>query len=68
MLNTDGSFMSFQKPDTPIPTKALYCSPHQSRAAGRLKSGKTASPGQTGPTKVEPSALCTKMSFFMPSS
>ena len=30
-LKTAGSFMSFQKPATPMPTKSLYSPPHQSR-------------------------------------
>src|ERR1700730_5439874 len=64
--NTDGSFISFQKPATPMPTKYLYCSPHQSLAFVSVKSGNTLGPGHTGPTKTLPSGFLTKTSRCIP--
>jgi hypothetical protein len=50
VLNTAGSFMSFQNPAKPSAMKSLYSPPHQARVEARVKSGNTDGPGHTGAT------------------
>lgn len=63
-----GSFMSSQKPATPISRNPLSFSPHQARALGSVKSGKAASPGHTGPRTTSPEGRRQKSPSLRPSS
>ncbi len=64
--NTAGSFMSFQIPATPTSTYGpLSWSPHQARAEGLVKSGKTLSPGLRSPCEGQTGALYTEPSGFL---
>ena len=60
--------MSCQKPAKPCASRSSYSPPHQARAAGSVKSGKTASPGHTTPRTSRPRASRTKAPAAVPLS
>lgn len=53
---------------TPISKNPLSFSPHQARPLGSVKSGKAASPGQTGPRKTSPEGKAQNTFSLRPSS